>query len=329
MTCVKEKILGLLRGGTDYISGERMSEAFGVSRSMIWKVIKGLRDEGYVIDSVTNKGYKLVGVPDLVTEEEIRSVLETEIFGREIYDFSEIDSTNVIAKARAREGAGEGVVFIAESQTGGKGRLGKNWVSPSGTGIWMSVVVRPEIVPQEVSGITLVVGLAICKAIREVTDLPAYIKWPNDIVVNGKKVCGILTEMSAEIDRVNYVIIGIGINVNTTKFPKELQEVATSIKIESGVQYRRKDIVAKVLMFFEEYYQQYIQGQSLVGILDAYKSLCITLKNEVSIINKSQSYRATPVDIDESGALVVKKEDGTRETITSGEVSVRGLCGYV
>lgn len=326
---MRDKILGMLRGVGDYVSGEQMSREQGVSRSMVWKVIKGLRDEGYEIDSVTNKGYKLVGVPDLMIAGEIKILLETKVFGKEIYDYGEIDSTNVIAKAKAREGAAEGAVFIAESQMGGKGRLGKVWESPSGTGIWMSLVARPEISPRDVSGITLVAGLAICKAIREVTGLPAYIKWPNDIVVNGRKVCGILTEMSAEMDRVNYVIIGIGINVNTSKFPKELQEVATSLKIESGIEYSRKDIVAKVLMFFEQDYEKYIQGESLHGILEEYKVLCITLKNEVSIINKDQSYRARPVDIDGTGALIVVREDGTKETITSGEVSVRGIYGYI
>ncbi|HHX63066.1 MAG TPA: biotin--[acetyl-CoA-carboxylase] ligase [Epulopiscium sp.] len=326
---MREKILGMLRETKDYISGERMSQELGVSRSMVWKVIKGLRDEGYKVDSVTNKGYRLAAVPNLITGEEVRSVLEPKIFGKEIYDYKEVDSTNVIAKAKAREGAKEGTVFIAESQTGGKGRLGKVWESPSGTGIWMSIVVRPEIVPQEVSGITLVAGLAICKAIRKVTSLSAYIKWPNDIVVNGKKVCGILTEMSAEIDRVNYVIIGIGINVNTTKFPEELRKIATSLKIESGIDYSRKDIVAQVLMLFEEYYQKYVQGESLQGALEEYKDLCITLKNEVSIIDKDKSYEATPLDIDKTGALIVEKKDGSIEKITSGEVSVRGIYGYV
>ncbi len=326
---MREKILGILRDGEDYVSGERMSEELGVSRSMVWKVIKGLRDKGYEIDSVTNKGYRLVGVPDLVTKEEVKSVLETKIFAREIYDYKEVDSTNIAAKAKAREGAKEGTVLIAESQTGGKGRLGKAWESPSGTGIWMSLILRPEILPQDVSGITLVAGLAICKAIRKVTSLPAYIKWPNDIVINGKKACGILTEMSAEMDRVNYVIVGIGINVNMTSFPEHLQEIATSLKIESGAKYRRKDIVSEILMFFEEYYLEYIEEKSLKEMLGEYKELCITLKKEVRIIIKGQSYQATPVDIDERGALIVENKDGNRETITSGEVSVRGIYGYI
>lgn len=325
---MRENVLGLLRNTEDYISGEQMSKEFGVSRSMIWKIIKGLRDEGYVIDSVTNKGYKLVEIPDLVTAEEVRSVLDTKTFGRALYAYEEVDSTNVVAKKKAREGATEGTVVIADSQTGGKGRLGKVWHSPGGLGVWMSIIVRPEIPPQDVSGITLVAGLAICKTIGRMTGLPAYIKWPNDIVVNGKKVCGILTEMSAEMDRVNYVIIGMGINVNTTDFPEELQEIGTSLKMESGKNYRRRDIVAQLLMFFEMYYKQYIQEKSLEGILEAYKPLCITLKNDVRIIDRDNAYWATPLDIDGRGSLIVEKEDGTKETIVSGEVSVRGIYGY-
>ena len=256
-------------------------------------------------------------------------VLKTGVFGRKTYVFDEVDSTNIIAKARAREGAAEGTVFIAESQTMGKGRLGKSWSSPAGTGVWMSVVARPNIAPQQVSCITLVAGLAICQAIRELTDLPAYIKWPNDIVINGKKVCGILTEMNSEIEKVNYVIIGIGINVNMDKFPKELQEVASSLRIESGIQYKREDVVAGVLMCFEKYYNKYLKDKSLQSVLDEYKELCITLKNQVSIISKEENYRARPIDIDETGALIIERYDGERETVTSGEVSVRGIYGYI
>lgn len=326
---MREKILGLLRDSGEYISGERMSEEFGVSRSMIWKVIKGLRDDGYEIDSVTNKGYKLVGVPDFVTELEIKSVLETEVFGQVIYDDTEVVSTNLIAKDKAREGAPEGTLIIADAQTGGKGRLGKGWESPAGVGVWMSMIARPKIPPQDVSVITLVTGLAICKAIREATSLPAYIKWPNDIVVNGKKVCGILTEMSAEMDQVNYVIIGIGVNVNTIEFPKELHEIASSLKIESGKSHRRKDIVATLLKSFEIYYQAYLEGRSLEGMLDEYKALCITLQRDVRVISKDETYWAKPLDIDKTGSLIVEKEDGEVAVVLSGEVSVRGVYGYV
>ena len=326
---MREEILAMLRKEEDYLSGEKMSRGLDVSRTMVWKVIKGLREEGYQIESITNKGYKLTYSPDLVTSEEIKSVLKTKYFGNKIFDYIEVGSTSEIAKAKAREGAPEGTVFIAESQTEGRGRLGKTWDSPKGTGIWMSIILRPQILPQEVPSITLIAGLAICQAIREITKLPAYIKWPNDIVVGGKKVCGILTEMSAEIDLVNYVIMGIGINVNTTEFPEELEAIGTSLKIEGGKAYARKDILGKVLLLFEDYYEEYTKEASLLSVLEEYKALCVTLKNDIKITNKNETYWATPLDMDETGALIIKKQDGTQETIRSGEVSVRGIYGYV
>lgn len=193
----------------------------------------------------------------------------------------------------------------------------------------MSIILRPDISPQDVSGLTLVTGLAICKAIREVTGLPAYIKWPNDIIINGKKVSGILTEMSAEVQRINYVVVGIGINVNIASFSKEIEPIATSLKLEGKQRYNRKDIIVSLLTIFEEYYNLYIRDCSLIAIIDEYKELCITLQNDVKIIEREGSYLATPIDIDKTGALIVENKIGERKIITSGEVSVRGVYGYV
>lgn len=326
---MKSKILTILRSETNYISGEKISEDLGVSRTTIWKAIKDLRAQGYEIDSVTNKGYKLIKAPDILTANEIKPILKTHSLGKEIYDYKKVTSTNQLAKEKAGEGAMEGTVLIAEAQTAGRGRLGKQWDSPEGTGIWMSMILRPSVLPSEISSVTLLAGLAICKAIRKLTKLEAYIKWPNDIVVGGKKVCGILTEMSGEIDRVNYVILGIGINVNTQHMPEDLQQIATSLAIEGGKEYIRKDLVAELLMFFETYYTNYLKESSFASMRDAYKELCITLQNQVKVIDEAESYVATPVDIDKTGALIVDKEDGTRQTIVSGEVSVRGVYGYV
>ena len=326
---MKTEILAILRDQKDYISGQQISEDLGVTRTTVWKIINQLRAEGYHIDSITNKGYRLLEAPDIVTSDEIKSVLKTGCFGAEVYDYKEVTSTNKLAKIKAAEGAKEGTLLIAETQTAGRGRLGKVWDSPEGTGIWMSIILRPPILPQDVSGITLIAGLAICKGIREITNLPAYIKWPNDVIINGRKVCGILTEMSAEMERVNYVIVGIGINVNTKNIPQDLQEIATSLSIEGEKKYSRKDIVAATLTSFEKYYKEYLSDESLSPLLDRYKDLCITLKSKVQIIGKDETYQATPVDIDKTGALIVDKKDGKREIITSGEVSVRGVYGYV
>lgn len=326
---MKAEILKILKTQQEYISGQQMSEDLGVTRTTVWKIIKQLREEGYRIDSITNKGYQLLAIPDILTCDEIKPVLKTEYFGADIYDYKEVTSTNKLAKIKAAEGAKEGALLIAETQTAGRGRLGKVWDSPEGTGIWMSIILRPPILPQDVSGITLMAGLAMCQGIREITGLPAYIKWPNDVVINGKKVCGILTEMSAEMERVNYVIVGIGINVNTKDFPQELEEVATSLKVEGKQDYKRKDIVASTMIFFEKHYKECMKQGSISPILGQYKDLCVTLKNQVKIISKEETYEAIPVDINPAGALIVGKKDGTKEIITSGEVSVRGIYGYV
>lgn len=326
---MKSIILKILRQHDDYISGEEISKILGVTRTTVWKAIQQLKEQGYEIDSITRRGYKLCEAPDVVTAEEIKSVLKNNKFDYKIYGYEEVTSTNQLAKSKANEGVQEGAVFIAEKQTAGRGRLGKTWESPYGSGIWMSIILRPDISPQDVSGLTLVTGLAICKAIREVTGLPAYIKWPNDIIINGKKVSGILTEMSAEVQRINYVVVGIGINVNIASFSKEIEPIATSLKLEGKQRYNRKDIIVSLLTIFEEYYNLYIRDCSLIAIIDEYKELCITLQNDVKIIEREGSYLATPIDIDKTGALIVENKIGERKIITSGEVSVRGVYGYV
>ena len=249
-------------------------------------------------------------------------------FGKEIYRYEEVTSTNEVARNMANEGAGEGLVVIADSQTKGRGRFGRSWQSPKGQGIWMSIITRPQIQPQNIPAITLITGLAVCKAIRQTTSLPAYIKWPNDVVLNGKKVCGILTQMSGDASKINYVIIGIGINVNIENFSLELEEVATSLKIEGGLDYNREEIIASILSFLELYYKEYSKTQSLENILDKYRELCITLKNEVLVLDDKGPYKATPLDIDKKGGLIVCRQDGSKETIKFGEVSVRGIYGY-
>ncbi|MBQ2670609.1 MAG: biotin--[Clostridia bacterium] len=272
------------------------------------------------IDSVTNRGYRLVSSPDLITAEEITQNLNTEFIGRRLFIYDETDSTNERAKA---SGEIEGSVFIAEVQNHGKGSRGRGWVSPRGTGIWHSILLKPDIPPSEVSQITLVAGLAVCKAIG----MDAKIKWPNDIVIGTKKVCGILTEMSAETDMVHYVVCGIGINVNTEKFDAEIKHRATSMYIESGDKQIRNDIIARELNYFEYYYKKFLEG-GLCAILDEYKENCVTIGRDVTVIYKKENVTGKAADIDENGALVVETADETIR-VTSGEVSVRGIYGYI
>ena len=317
---MKQRILDILKNADDFVSGEDISNKTGISRAAVWKHIKSLKNKGYEIDSVTNRGYRLVSSPDLITAEGITQNLNTEFIGRRLFIYDETDSTNERAKA---SGEIEGSVFIAEVQNHGKGSRGRGWVSPRGTGIWHSILLKPDIPPSEVSQMTLVAGLAVCKAIG----MDAKIKWPNDIVIGTKKVCGILTEMSAETDMVHYVVCGIGINVNTEKFDAEIKHRATSMYIESGDKQIRNDIIARELNYFEYYYKKFLEG-GLCAILDEYKENCVTIGRDVTVIYKKENVTGKAADIDENGALVVETADGTIR-VTSGEVSVRGIYGYI
>ena len=321
MIALKQKILDILKSADGYISGERISEQLHISRAAVWKHIKKFKEDGYEIESVTNKGYRLVSSPDIITESGITSGLNTEFIGRKLYIYDETDTTN--ERAKANNTVPEGSVFIAEVQTHGKGSRGRGWVSPRGTGIWHTILLKPDISPLEVSQITLVAGLAVCKAIG----LDAKIKWPNDIVIGDRKVCGILTEMSAEMDMVNYVVCGIGINVNTESFDKEIEHRATSMYIESGIKYHRDEIISRLLNEFEHYYKKFLGG-GLGAILDEYKKHCVTIGRDVSVIFKKETVTGKAVDVDENGALVVDTASGIIR-VTSGEVSVRGIYGYV
>ncbi len=317
---MKQRILDILKNADDFVSGEDISNKTGISRAAVWKHIKSLKNKGYEIDSVTNRGYRLVSSPDLITAEEITQNLNTEFIGRRLFIYDETDSTNERAKA---SGEIEGSVFIAEVQNHGKGSRGRGWVSPRGTGIWHSILLKPDIPPSEVSQITLVAGLAVCRAIG----MGSKIKWPNDIVIGTKKVCGILTEMSAETDMVHYVVCGIGINVNTENFDAEIKHRATSMYIESGEKQIRNDIIARELNYFEYYYKKFLEG-GLGAILDEYKENCVTIGRDVTVIYKKENVTGKAADIDENGALVVETADGTIR-VTSGEVSVRGIYGYI
>ena len=238
---MKHKILDILKGSEGYVSGEEISRSLNISRTAVWKHIKTLREDGYEISSSTNRGYRL-GQSDVISPEEITAALDTGFIGRSVFCLEETDSTN--SECKRHSDYPDGTVFTAEIQTGGRGRRGKEWSSPKGVGAWFSVLLKPDMRPEDVSKITLIAGLAVCRAIG----CGAMIKYPNDIVIGSRKVCGILTELSAEIDAVNYIVCGIGINVNTPSFDGELQERATSLFIETGKRHSRARVIAAVLM---------------------------------------------------------------------------------
>lgn len=320
---MKNKLLELLKSNSGYLSGESIGTQLGVSRTAIWKYIKALRAQGYNIEAVTNKGYRLVSDDDVLSSIEVQLSLNTQLIGSKILCFDTVDSTNNKLRLLAMEGAVEGTTVIADEQSGGKGRRGRAWSSPKGTGLWMSVLLKPDIAPQEASRITLVAGLSVCQGINNLLGISSGIKWPNDIIIDGKKVCGILTEMSAQIDNVEFVVVGIGINVSTADFPGELKEVAVSLMQATGKKIKRSQVASAILTAFEENYGKYTQ-EGFLAVKADYEKSCITLNKEVQVIAK-EGFAGRAVGINDDGELIVEKAGGERVTVFSGEVSVRGV----
>lgn len=326
---MKTEILQVLRTTKDYVSGQELCDRLGVSRTAVWKTINKLKEEGYEIEAIQNKGYRLLSYPDVVTESEIKSRLETEWAGNTVVYAEVVDSTNNLAKRLGEEGKSHGTLVIAEEQTAGKGRRGRSWSAPSGLGLWMSLLLRPNLNPACASMLTLVSGLSVTRAIEEVTGLKVQIKWPNDIVYEGKKICGILTEMSAEMEGIHYVVVGIGINVNIEEFSEELKQKATSLKIICGKKIDRVEIVTAFLKYFERDYSKFLKTEDLELLKTDYEDRLVNLNQKVNILDGKKGYIGTAIGIEKNGGLLVEKEDKSVIAVTSGEVSVRGVYGYV
>lgn len=325
---MKKKILELLQNCPDFISGQEISEHFGVSRTAVWKAIRQLEAEGYVIEAVRNKGYRMMAQPDLLTKEMIENQIHTKWAGQQLVVFEKTDSTNDQAKKMAEEGAGQGLLVVSDCQTAGKGRRGRSWDSKAGEGIFMTLLLKPDIAPGNASMLTLVMALAVRAGIAKVTGIDTQIKWPNDIVCDGKKVCGILTEMSAQIDYINYIVIGTGINVSNKTFPEEVAPTATSLYLITGVPSSRAKLIAEIMAEFETYYAQYLQTQDLSGLVNEYNSHLVNRGRSVRVLDPRNEYTGVAQGINQAGELLVQTEDGIRH-VSSGEVSVRGVYGYV
>ncbi|MCM1175862.1 MAG: biotin--[acetyl-CoA-carboxylase] ligase [Blautia sp.] len=328
----KSDILSLLRDRQDYVSGQQLCSQFGVSRTAVWKAVNQLKEEGYRIEAVSHKGYRLLESPDVISKSEIASRLNTKWAGRKLYYLEKTGSTNIDARRCAEEGDPHGTTVVAGMQTAGRGRRGRYWQSPAGSAVYMTIMLRPDFAPDKASMLTLVMALSVAEAVAEAAGLDAGIKWPNDIVVNQKKVCGILTELNVESDYIRYVVIGVGINVNNgapEEFPEEIRETATSLKIESGVQVCRAALIECVLAHFEKNYDTFAAALDLNPFLDAYSSHLLNLNAQVKVLDPRGSYTGIARGINAAGELLVEKEDGRIEAVYAGEVSVRGLYGYV
>lgn len=326
---MKEEILRLLRSADGYISGQELCNRFGVSRTAVWKAINQLKEAGYEIEAQQNKGYRLMAAPDLMTEAEIKSLMHTEWVAREVLYFDTIDSTNTKAQELAEKGYPSGTLVVADKQESGKGRRGRSWVSPSGTGIFMTLMIKPDINPNNASMLTLVAALAVAKAITSVTGEEALIKWPNDIVVNGKKVCGILTEMNAQFDYINHIVVGIGINVHNESFPEEISQMASSLMIEAGgKRFHRAQIIADTMSYFEQYYDTFLKTQDLSALVREYDELLVNRNKSVRVLDPKEPFDGKAMGITPKGELIVDTWE-SRKLVSSGEVSVRGIYGYV
>ena len=324
---MKTKILMALKGTEDYVSGQELCERFGVSRTAIWKVMEKLKEEGYEIASVRNKGYKLVHAPDIFSAEEIKSRIHTRMIARNVLFFDELDSTNTYCKKHGDE-LEEGTLVVADRQDAGKGSRGRGWESPAGVAVYMSLLLKPDILPMYAPRLTLVMAVSIVRALRRM-GIEAGIKWPNDVVMNGKKLVGILTEMSSEVSYIHHVVIGAGINVQTEEFPEEIAHRATSLYIETGERLSRSELVAVVMDCFEEDYEKFLKNQDLSELLEQYTQFSVTIGKEVRILAPGKEYVATALSVDKEGQLLVEKEDGERVKVFADEVSVRGIYGYV
>jgi len=318
------KILSALRENPAGVSGAELATQLRISRAAIWSRIEELRALGYEILAGPHFGYRLVGEPDALHADDLLARLgRTAVIGRDIRVFEQTTSTNDVIEKLARDGVNEGVVVFAESQTKGRGRLGRKWVSPARKGLWFSILLRPELRPQETTRLTVASATALRRAIASLTKLEPEIKWPNDILIDGRKVAGILTEMSAELDCVKHVILGIGIDVNqdTDDFPADLRKIATSLRIESGEMVSRAALATEILRQLDHDYNRICHGK-FAAVTDEWEENCATIGRNVTVQVGDRKVRGRAESLDEEGALLLRTEHGRLERITGGDVTV-------
>jgi BirA family biotin operon repressor/biotin-[acetyl-CoA-carboxylase] ligase len=313
-------VLQILRGAVDPISGERLAAQLGLSRAAVWKRVHRLKALGYAIEGSPRRGYRLLGIPDKLLPQEVLQGLKTRLLTGPIHYFETLESTNNYAKELAAREAPEGTVVIAETQTGGRGRLGREWDSPPGVGLYVSVVLRPLLPPIELPQITLITAVAVVRTVRRVTGMAPAIKWPNDLLVNGKKLGGILTEMETESDRIRHVVVGLGLNVNNQKFPPELAKTAISLAQAVGSTFSRLDLLKAWLEEFEDLYERFL-NQGFSEILAEWKRHTITLGRPVTVRQGPREISGQAVDVAPDGALLIQIPGGEMVRVTSGEIA--------
>ena len=323
---IDSQILTALRNTKERgVSGAELSERLGVTRAAIWSRIEELRSLGYDIEASPHFGYRLLSVPDVLHADDLRSRLpDVKVVGREIRVFQETSSTNDVVEKLARDGVKEGVVVFAETQTKGRGRLGRKWESPPGKGLWFSILLRPDLHPLATTQLTVAAATALSRAIRRHTNISPEIKWPNDILIKGKKVVGVLTELSAELDHVKYVILGIGVDVNidANEFPPELRKIATSLRIESGKVVNRAELAAAILRELDFDYGR-ICRHKFEELSEEWEEQCTTIGNNITVHLGDRFITGRAESLDAEGALLVRTQHGRLERVIGGDVTVQ------
>jgi BirA family transcriptional regulator, biotin operon repressor / biotin---[acetyl-CoA-carboxylase] ligase len=318
------KILSALRENPDGVSGAQLAEQLEISRAAIWSRIEELRKVGYEIEAGPHFGYRLVSSPDALHADDLLARLgKTKVIGRDIRVFKETTSTNDVIEKLARDGVKEGVVVFAESQTKGRGRLGRKWISPAHKGLWFSILLRPNLNPQETTQLTVASATALRRAIISETNLRPEIKWPNDILIGGKKVAGILTELSAELDRVKHITLGIGVDVNVdaNELPPEVRKIATSLKIESGEKISRAELATEILRELDKDYAKICAGK-FSEVADEWEAGCATIGKNVTVQMGDRKICGRAESLDDDGALLVRTEHGHLERVIGGDVTL-------
>ncbi|GIN21073.1 MAG TPA: biotin--[acetyl-CoA-carboxylase] ligase [Bacillus bacterium] len=321
-TTIRQQLIEALSDAEgEFLSGQALAEIIGCSRTAIWKHIEELRKDGFVLEAVRNKGYRIVSTPEEMTENDILYGLETERFGRNIHYYESLGSTQKAAHQLAHDGAPEGTLVIAEEQTSGRGRLGREWHSLSGKGIWMSLIVKPDLPPQKAPQFTLISAVAVARAVEEITGITPEIKWPNDVLIRGKKVVGILTELQAESDKISSLIIGIGMNANHGQedFPEHVAHTATSLFIEKGEKISRAALIQCFLKYFERYYSIYISdGFKPIRLL--WESYAISIGKRIRATTVSGVITGRAIGITDEGVLKIEDDEGIIHHIYSADI---------
>jgi len=321
-----EQLLELLRRHPgEHVSGAQVADRLGVSRTTIWNHVEALRLEGYVIEATTHRGYRLVSSPDRMIPDEIRRGLGTKWLGHTLWCYRETDSTNDVALARAAEGAPEGAVVLAEAQRRGRGRFHRQWLSPPGSNILASVILRPKRHPSFVSQLVIAAAVAVAETLHSLHGLAAHIKWPNDVHVGGKKITGVLAELSAEAERLNHVVIGIGLNVNmaASHVPKAVRSTATSVRIELGHIVSRLDVLRELFLHLERLYEQW-RRDGFAPVKARWAELSSSLGRRVQVVSGTSTVTGLVADLDDDGALILRLDTGLIRKVASGDMTVVG-----